>query len=84
MKERMKERKKEKGKRKGERNGEAIDNTSLDLQQSDDQNSSEQEAKFNSTRASCGYEDSEFLSNSKRYEFSLTLVSPCLRAIRWP
>ena len=67
MKQRRKERKKERGKRKGERNGGAIDNTSLDLRQSDDQNSSEQEEKFiYATRASCRYQDPEFSSNSKR------------------
>ena len=35
------ERKRKEGKRKGERNGGAIDETSLDLRQSNDQNSSE-------------------------------------------
>ena len=67
MKERGKGRKKERGKRKGERNEGTIDDTSLDLLQSDNQNSSEQEAKFiYATRALCRYQDREFLSNSKR------------------
>ena len=58
---------KESGKRKGERNGGAIGDISLDLRQIDDQNSSEQKAKFiYGTRASCRYQDPEFLSNSKR------------------
>ena len=67
MKERRKERKKERGKRKGERNGGSIDNISLYLRQSDDQNSSQQEAKFiYAMRTSCRYQDPEFSSNSKR------------------
>ena len=72
MKERWKRTKKDRGKRKGERNGGAIGDASLDLRQSDDQNSSEQEPKFiYATRASCRYQDLEFSSNSKRYGFSL-------------
>ena len=52
------EREKERGKRKGERNRGAIDDTSLDLRQSDDQNSSEKEAKFiYAMRALCRYQD---------------------------
>ena len=53
MKERGEERKSKEGKRKGERNGGTIGDISLDLRQSNDQNSSEQEAKFiYTTRAS--------------------------------
>ena len=67
MKERREERKRKEGKRKGERNGGAIGDISLYLRQSDDQNSSEQEAKFiYVTRASCRYQDQEFSSDSKR------------------
>ena len=67
MKERGEERKRKEGKRKGERNRGVIDDISLDLRQSDDQNSSEQEAKFiYAMRASCRYQDSEFSSNSKK------------------
>ena len=67
MKEKGKEREKERGKRKGERNGGLINDISLDLRQSDDQNSSEQETKFiYTTRALCRYQDPEFSSNSKR------------------
>ena len=56
-----KKRKKEREKRMRERNGGVIDNTSLDLRQSDDQNSSEQETKFiYATRASCRYQDPDF------------------------
>ena len=67
MKERWKGRKKERRKRKEEKNRGAIGNASLDLRQSDDQNSLEQEANFiYATRASCRYQDLEFLSNSKR------------------
>ena len=67
MKERGKERKKERGKRKGERNGGAIGDTSLDLRQRDNQNSSKQDTKFiYATRASCRYQDLEFSSDSKR------------------
>ena len=63
----MERKEKERGKRKGERNGGPIGDTSLDLQQSDDQNSLEQEAKFiHAMRASCRYQDLEFSSNSKR------------------
>ena len=62
----MERKEKKRGKIKGERNGGAIDATSLDIRQSDDQNSSEQEAKFiYATRASCRYQDLEFSSNSK-------------------
>ena len=85
MKERGEERKRKEGKRKGERNRRVIVDISLDLRQSDDQNSSEKETKFiYAMRASYRYQDPEFLSNSKRYGFSPTLVSPCLRAIQWP
>ena len=67
MKEIGEERKRKEGKRKGERNGRVIDDISLDLRQSDDQNSSEQETKFfYAMRASYRYQDLEFLSNSKR------------------
>ena len=67
MKEKMGEKEEERGKRNGERSEGAIGDTSLDLRQSDDQNSSEQEAKFiYATRASCRYQDPEFSSNSKR------------------
>ena len=67
MKEKEEIKEKERGKRKKERNRGAIGDTSLDLQQSDDQNSSEQEEKFiYTTRASCRYQNPEFSSNSKR------------------
>ena len=59
--------KKGRGKREWERNGGAIGDISLDLRQSDDQNSSEQETKFiYATRALYRYQDPEFLSDSKR------------------
>ena len=67
MKERWEERKRKERKIKGERNRGTIGHISLDLQQSDDQNSSEQKAKFiYETRASCRYQDPEFSLNSKR------------------
>ena len=71
MKEMREEKEKnERGKRKGERNGVAIGDTSLDFRKSNDQNSSEQEAKFiYAARASCKYQDPKFSSNSKRYRF---------------
>ena len=66
MKERGEERKRKERKRKGERNGGVIGDISLNLRQSDDQNSSKQEAKFiYATRASCRYQDPEFSSNFK-------------------
>ena len=67
MKEMMEGNEKESGKRKGERNEGAIDDTSLDLRQSDDQNWSEKEAKFiYEMRFLCRYQYPEFSSKSKR------------------
>ena len=63
----MEGKEKESGKRKGERNEGSIDDPSLDLRKSDDQNSSEQDAKFiYATRASCRYQYLKFSSNYKR------------------
>ena len=45
MKENMEGKENERGKRKGERNEGAINDTSLDVRQNDDQNSSKQEGK---------------------------------------